>query len=130
MVVFPDVTVISVVPGFMRGGGINLRGKVLPVIDLRLRMGKNSLAEESEELVNLLELREQDHTNWLIELEASVKEKRAFKLATNPHQCPLIVRTVGVKDKDVFVFDRFVLSRNRFCNGACRSCKKQKQYDD
>ena len=86
MVVMPDITAIPEVPPFLRGV-INLRGKVLPVIDLRIRMGKKSLAQESSELIELLEAREQDHKNWLTELEASVREKRPFKLATDPSQC-------------------------------------------
>jgi purine-binding chemotaxis protein CheW len=31
--------------------------------------------------------REQDHINWLTELDNSIKEHREFKLTTNPHAC-------------------------------------------
>jgi purine-binding chemotaxis protein CheW len=66
---------------------INLRGKVIPVLDLRQRLGKQSLMAEVEDLVSLLHQREQDHKNWLAELEASVRDHREFKLTTDPHQC-------------------------------------------
>jgi hypothetical protein len=31
--------------------------------------------------------REQDHRNWLAELEACVREHRPFGMARDPHQC-------------------------------------------
>jgi purine-binding chemotaxis protein CheW len=46
-----------------------------------------SYKEEIDELVDTMHKREQDHKNWLAELENSVKEKREFKLTTNPHMC-------------------------------------------
>ena len=82
----PRVVCIPRMPPYVRGV-INLRGQVFPVIDLRLRLGMKSLSAETNELIQLLEQREQDHENWIAELESSVKEKRDFKLTTDPHQC-------------------------------------------
>ena len=34
-----------------------------------------------------MDQREQDHKNWIAELESSVRERREFKLAIDPHKC-------------------------------------------
>jgi purine-binding chemotaxis protein CheW len=86
MVILPAVVSVPETPPFIRGV-MDLRGKVLPVLDLRMRLGMESLLAEVENIIKLLEVREQDHRNWITELEASVRERRAFKLATDPHQC-------------------------------------------
>ena len=86
MVAMPKVVSVPQVPHYIRGV-INLRGKVIPVIDLRLKMGLTSLLDEAEDLIELLDQREQDHKNWIAELESSVRERREFKLATDPHKC-------------------------------------------
>jgi chemotaxis signal transduction protein len=86
MVAMPKVVAVPKTPDYIKGV-INLRGKVIPVMDLRMRMGMESLADEAEGLINLLNQREQDHKNWIVELEASVREGRVFKLAVDPHKC-------------------------------------------
>ena len=86
MVAMPKVVSVPQVPHYIRGV-INLRGKVIPVIDLRLKMGLTSSLDEAEDLISLLDQREQDHKNWIAELESSVRERREFKLATDPHKC-------------------------------------------
>ena len=86
MVKMPKVVSVPKTPDDFRGV-MNLRGKVIPVIDLRVKMGMASFQDEIQALVDLLAQREQDHKNWIKELESSVKEKREFKLATDPHQC-------------------------------------------
>jgi purine-binding chemotaxis protein CheW len=68
-------------------GVINLRGQVLPVVDLRLLCGMEPLSAYTDGLCKLLEQREQDHRNWLGELEKSVTERRKFGLTTDPHAC-------------------------------------------
>ena len=86
MVAMPKIVSVPQMPPYIRGV-INLRGQVVPVIDLRARLGMTSLLGETEDLINLLDQREQDHKNWLVELESSVKERREFRLATDPHKC-------------------------------------------
>ncbi|MCP4764125.1 MAG: hypothetical protein GY870_20295, partial [archaeon] len=86
MVAMPKVIKVPQTPDYIRGV-INLRGKVIPVMDLRLKMGIMSISEEAENLIQLLDQREQDHKNWIAELESSVRERRDFKLATDPHKC-------------------------------------------
>jgi purine-binding chemotaxis protein CheW len=86
MVAMPKVVPVPQTPDYIRGV-INLRDQVIPVMDLRLRMGMTSLVDETEDLIQLLDQREQDHKNWIAELESSVREQREFKLATDPHKC-------------------------------------------
>jgi purine-binding chemotaxis protein CheW len=59
----------------------------MPVFDLRTRLGLPSLKEENEAFIEMLSQREQDHLAWIGELEASIREKREFKLTTDPHRC-------------------------------------------
>jgi len=86
MVIMPEVSEVPNTGEHVRGV-INLRGRVLPLIDLRKRIGLASLAEENAAFVAMLEQREKDHHKWLDELEASVRERREFRLTTDPHKC-------------------------------------------
>lgn len=86
MVAMPKVVQVPQTPEYIRGV-INLRGRVLPVMDLRMKLGMSSLLAETDKLIELLEQREQDHLNWIAELELSVQERREFKLATDHHKC-------------------------------------------
>lgn len=63
------------------------QGRVIPVVELRTLLGMSSMTREAEEVQATLEQRKQDHINWLDELEASVREARAFRLTTDPHAC-------------------------------------------
>lgn len=73
-------------PYYMRGA-VNLRGKIVPIIDTRKFYGFQSVEEEISALTELMEKRKQDHINWIKELEGSVVENREFKLTTDPHAC-------------------------------------------
>ena len=86
MVAVPPTRPVPHAPFYVRGI-INLRGKVLPLIDLRLRLGYTSSESELSDFCAMLNQREQDHRNWLNELETSVEEERDFPLTTNPHKC-------------------------------------------
>ncbi len=68
-------------------GVIDLRGEVAVLLDTRRRLGLASLEQESRELIELLQAREQDHVNWLETLETAIREQREFHLTTDPHQC-------------------------------------------
>ena len=86
MVQVPEISALPNSPGYLRGV-FNLRGRVLPVVDLRKRIGILSASEETDSFCKLMAQRENDHRNWVAELEASVREGRPFKLARDPHQC-------------------------------------------
>jgi purine-binding chemotaxis protein CheW len=86
IVILPAVVPVPNMPPEIRGV-INLRGKVVPLIDLRLKLGLPSAKADLNDLIQLLRDREQDHHNWLTELEACVRERRPFKMARDPHAC-------------------------------------------
>lgn len=86
MLMIPEVARVPNMPDYIRGV-INLRGRVMPLVDLRRRLGMVSFTDEVESFCSLMTQREQDHRKWLAELEASVQERREFKLTTDPHKC-------------------------------------------
>lgn len=86
MVETPRPIAVPHAPEYVRGA-INLRGKILSLTDLRLRLGMHSKLKEREDLVEMLNAREQDHINWVAELEASVREERDFTLQLDPRLC-------------------------------------------
>ena len=86
MLVLPEITPMQKVSEYIRGV-INLRGKVVPVVDLRVRLGLPPFATESAGLIDMLKEREQEHVKWVDELEASVKEDREFKGEKDPTRC-------------------------------------------
>lgn len=86
MVPLPRVVAVPKTPAHVRGV-INLRGTVMPLFDLRCRLGFQSAIDERQGLTSMLKEREQDHLDWLSELESVVEEGREFNLATDPHQC-------------------------------------------
>jgi len=86
IVILPNVSLIPNSPPEVRGV-INLRGKVLPLVDLRVKLGLPTAKKELDDLIQLLLDRERDHHDWLNELEASVRNKRPFTMEQNPHAC-------------------------------------------
>ena len=86
MILAPSVSALPGTAADIRGV-INLRGKVVQIVDLRLRLGMQSLSEELQAFDDMLQQRKQEHVHWLEELEACIREKRDFRLATNPHEC-------------------------------------------
>lgn len=68
-------------------GIVKFRGEILPVIDLRHKLGLKSLEQELQEFDDMLEHRKQDHIHWVDELERSIMENTKFSLATDPHKC-------------------------------------------
>jgi len=68
-------------------GVILLRSDIVPLFDLRGKFGHESRQKSAEDLIALLRARQQDHENWLNELELSLVERREFALTTDPHKC-------------------------------------------
>lgn len=68
-------------------GMTKLRNEIVPIISLRKRLSYQSLDDENKALIDMLKLREQDHINWLSELELSIIENREFRLQRDPHLC-------------------------------------------
>lgn len=86
MLAMPEMRSVPHVPSHIRGV-MNLRGRVMPLVDLRLRLSMESSATESKRLVEMMHAREEDHRKWVAELEAAVVERREFTLTTDPHKC-------------------------------------------
>jgi purine-binding chemotaxis protein CheW len=86
MLIMPPVVRVPNMPPEILGV-INIRGSILKLLDLRIMLGVTSAQSELDGLVQLLNDREQDHRNWLKELEACVRERRPFNLARDPHKC-------------------------------------------
>ncbi len=82
----PQWRTVPKLPSFVRGV-INLREKVIPLIDLRLHMNMPSALKEVNEMIEMFSAREQDHIHWLKELEEAIHEKRPFLLARDPAKC-------------------------------------------
>jgi len=133
MLIMPHAAEAPDLPDYIRGV-VNLRGRVLPVVDLRKRMGLASMAEETEAFRALMQQREQDHRNWLNELELSVRERREFTLATDPHKCKFGQWYDRYRAENVWVagllgkFD----APHRAIHGVAKEVEKRKaagQYD-
>jgi chemotaxis signal transduction protein len=82
-------------------GVINLRGKVLPLMDLRLRMNLPSALEDVDQMIAMLVAREQDHVLWLRELLGAVTEGRPFTLARDPTECAFGKWYYSYKPEDI-----------------------------
>ncbi|MFN7993880.1 MAG: chemotaxis protein CheW [Bryobacteraceae bacterium] len=131
LIVGRDVMPVPDTPPYVRGV-INLRGRVFPVVDLRKRLGIDSLAEENAAFCALMEQRRQDHVNWVSELEASVRESRRFSLATDPHRCAFGLWYDHYKPENVWIANllhRFVEPHLKIHQTAGRASALQAQGD-
>ncbi|MEZ6017109.1 MAG: chemotaxis protein CheW [Planctomycetota bacterium] len=68
-------------------GVMLVRGESVAVHDLRALLGMQPLPLEVADLKASMRAREQDHRNWIEELERSAIEGRPFTLAIDPHKC-------------------------------------------
>ena len=80
------ITRIPRMPDFVLGV-MNLRGKIIPVMDTRIRMGLKPKRKEREDLLELLHLREAEHRNWLVQLEEDVNLDKFISVQTDPALC-------------------------------------------
>jgi purine-binding chemotaxis protein CheW len=85
MLAMPEVRSVPHVPSHIRGV-MNLRGRVMPLVDLRLRIGLESSSDEARSSIETMTAREEDHRRWVTELEASARERREFTLSVDPHK--------------------------------------------
>jgi chemotaxis signal transduction protein len=96
----PRWHVVPNTPRHIRGV-INLRGKVLPLVDLRLRMNLPSALDDVEAMIAMLAAREQEHIHWLRELQGAVAEGRPFTLARDPTECAFGKWYYSYKPEDI-----------------------------
>lgn len=100
MVSLADCSAVPGAPPAVRGV-INLRGQILPVVDLRVRLGLPTAHQDLHDLLAIFDAREQDHRRWIAELEACVNDGRPFTLATDPHKCAFGRWYDSLKTEDV-----------------------------
>jgi purine-binding chemotaxis protein CheW len=86
MVTIPEVTPIPRSPDFVRGL-INLRGSVIALIDLRMKLDQPSMDEELESFIKTMRQRQQEHIEWVDALEKTIETGVPFTQIRDPHQC-------------------------------------------
>lgn len=86
MLQLPEVVPVPGQNPNMRGL-MRFRERVIPLIDMRRCANLVTTDQMDHELKETLEARLQDHRNWVVELEASFVEQRAFKGTTDPNLC-------------------------------------------
>lgn len=86
MVLVPRIVSVPRAPIEVRGV-INLRGRVLPLLDMRRMFGMPAMSDECDAFIELLNAREQDHKNWLGKLDTAVQNHELFTGELDPHKC-------------------------------------------
>lgn len=86
MVQLPDVTPVPHVQHDVRGV-MNLRGRVLRVVDLRIALGLPPLEGDIERFIEFLDRGYHDHTNWAEELVESFESGAEFHGERDPTKC-------------------------------------------
>jgi chemotaxis signal transduction protein len=86
IIILPEVMRLPRMPASARGL-INIRGKVIPLLDLRHLLNMPGFQDEIDSLIALLRDREIDHRNWLDELESCIREGLPFGLPRDPRLC-------------------------------------------
>ncbi|MFN7980279.1 MAG: chemotaxis protein CheW [Vicinamibacterales bacterium] len=131
MVSLASVHAVPQQASYMRGL-LNLRGRVLPVVDLRLRLGMTSATAELESLIEIFNAREQDHKNWIAELEASILERRPFGLTTDPTKCAFGRWYAGLKTDDLVLetyLKRIDLPHRQIHRAGAEALERQQSGD-
>lgn len=68
-------------------GIINVRGEVVPIIDMRVLFGLPTAQEDNDNFMAMIDKRKQDHIDWVTALRNTIENDAPFTLATSPHQC-------------------------------------------
>ena len=82
----PAHTAVPSMPSEVRGV-IPFQGHSIPLFDLRACFGERSRLQETEELVQTMAQRKQDHINWLNKLKEEVFGNKPITVQTDPHKC-------------------------------------------
>ena len=81
-----DIIEIPDIQEYIRGV-MNLRGSIIPLIDLKILFKEDSIEKILDNYSNMIMARKQDHINWVNELNRCIEHEEEFKLATDPHKC-------------------------------------------
>lgn len=68
-------------------GLINLRGSMLPIMDLRKLFRMKTVQDEMAEFKKMISLRKDEHIEWVDTLKHCVVTEEEFTLTTDPHCC-------------------------------------------
>lgn len=68
-------------------GTMDMRGHQIPLVDLRVVAGFDSYLDEKTSLIENLKVREQEHVDWMRQLEVSLNEGITFNLARDHTLC-------------------------------------------
>ena len=82
----PSFTAVPHLPEDVRGV-IAFRNGNIPLFDLRVCFGTKARLSETDDLVKTMELRKQDHINWLNKLKDEVLHDKPISVQTDPHKC-------------------------------------------
>lgn len=103
-----DITVVPRMPNFVRGV-INLRGKVIPVVDLRLKFGMNSIENTEETCIIVVDLDEMlmgilvDKVSEVLDIDkGEIDETPDFGISVNTE---FILGMGKAKDKVIMLLD-------------------------
>jgi chemotaxis signal transduction protein len=86
MLEMPELTALPRSKPHVRGV-MNLRGTVVPVLDLRMRLGLPSIRSEASSFAEMVRARQREHQDWVQKLENSVREGTDFDGALDPTMC-------------------------------------------
>ncbi|QSX06022.1 chemotaxis protein CheW [Sedimentibacter sp. zth1] len=70
-------------------GVIDLRGSIIPLIDLKIVFGEKSYDEIIADYKSMINIRKKEHTAWVNELENCIINSNEFTLCTDAHECNL-----------------------------------------
>lgn len=82
----PAITPLPATPNEIRGVVI-FRGKSVQLLDSRILLGFKAMSKEVEEFVAMMDLRYQDHLNWINTLQRDITNGNEFTLTVDPHKC-------------------------------------------
>ncbi|MBF0097438.1 MAG: CZB domain-containing protein [Magnetococcales bacterium] len=82
----PVCTHLPHLPDNVRGV-VSFRSGGIPLFDLRVCFAAQARILETEELINTMGLRKQDHINWLSKLKDEVYNQKPITVQTDPHKC-------------------------------------------
>ncbi|ARU58169.1 MAG: CZB domain-containing protein [Pseudomonadales bacterium] len=66
---------------------ITFQNRAVPLYDFCNLTGSKSATAQAEDLLDTLNAREQDHIEWVAELEKAIKTKTPFTKTTDPNKC-------------------------------------------
>lgn len=100
----PSITVVPLVPDYV-SGIINLRGQVIPIIDIRLRMGKPSIEFTSTTCIIVLDI-DDSQIGIIVDNVQQVMDVDQDKIAPVPveNQQELINGMISFGDRSVILF--------------------------